>query len=311
MNKLLSVIVLSYKNIDGVFKTLESVLQQDYGNIEIIVSDDGTPDFSEYIDKIENYVNENKKKNISNFLINAIKVNGGTVKNINSAINLSKGDYIKLISAEDIFSKKEALSTFVSFLEDSDYKIAFCKMRGVTPEGEYKYNLLSCESDYDLLKSYSVEQTLKRLYRRCFLPAPGAIFKKELFEENGLFKEDTRLIEDYPYWMHLAMNGVAFGYIDEVLIDYKLSGVSSAGSYSEMFMQDMLIIYDKYIFPYDKRFGVLQPFYNMLKRGGLNFYIAEAKRSKMSTGEKIVARIKYLPFYVFVKVQNFLNGLKK
>lgn len=311
MKKLLSVIIVTYKNIAGVYKTLDSVFEQDYENIEIIISDDGSPDFSDHISELTQYVNQNKRENITNLVINAIRVNGGTVKNLNSAIRLSKGEYIKSIAAEDTFSKKESLSTFVEFLENSDFKIAFSKIRGVTPEGEYKYHLLSCESDYDLLKGYTVKQTLERLYRRCFLPAPGNVVKRELFEENGLYPEDTRLIEDYPYWIHLAMNGVPFGYIDEVLIDYQLSGVSSAGSYSEMFMTDMLVIYDKYIFPYDKRFGMIQPLYNKLKRGGLNFYIAEARRSKMTKSEKIIARIKYLPFWTFVNLQNFLNGLKK
>lgn len=311
MRKLLSVIVLSYRNVDGIFATVESILKQDYENIELIISDDGTPDFSRHTDRVLNFINENKKSNISNVIVNAIKVNGGTVKNINSAINMSNGEYIKLISAEDTFTNEKALSSFVEFLEKNDFLIAFSKIRGVMPDGSYKYELLSCESNYDLLKSYTVEQTLKRLYKRDFLPAPAAVFDKRIFEENGLFPEDTRLIEDYPYWMHLCMNGVKFGYIDEILIDYKLSGVSSTGSYSEMFMNDMLVIYDKYIFPYDKRFGVLQPLYNMLKRGGLNFYIAEAGRSKMTPGQKIWARIKYFPFFVFVRLQNIMNNLKK
>ena len=311
MKKLLSVIIITYKNIEGVYKTLQSVLDQDYENIEIIISDDGSPGFEEHIEEINQYFHTHKGENVTNFIMNAIPVNGGTVKNLNSAIRLSNGDYVKAIAAEDCLSKKESLSTFVTFMEEHEYPIAFSKIRGVTPEGTYKYNLLSCESDYDLLKGYTVKQTLERLYRRCFLPAPGAIFDRKIFDENGLFPEDTRLIEDYPYWLHLSMRGVPFGYIDEVLVDYQLSGVSSAGRYSEMFMKDMLVIYNKYIFPYDKRFGMLQPFYNMLKRGGLNFYIAEARRPKMTGTEKVMARIKYFPFYVFFKLQNFMNGLKK
>ena len=77
-----------------------------------------------------------------------------------------------------------------------------------------------------------------------------------------MFDEDIRLIEDYPYWMHLARNNVKFGFINKVLIDYRMTGVSSGGVYSEMFMKDMFTLYDKYIFPYDTRYGKLQKIYN-------------------------------------------------
>ena len=63
--------------------------------------------------------------------------------------------------------------------------------------------LLACESDYNLLKGYSVEETKNRLFKRNFLPAPAWIADKRLFEEYGLFLEDTRLIEDYPYWISI------------------------------------------------------------------------------------------------------------
>lgn len=310
MYKMVSVIVLSYKNIDGIFDTLDSIFFQDYPNIEIIISDDGSPNFGAYINKIDSYIKDKKRENITNFIINAIEKNGGTVKNVNSAIKLSSGDYIKLIAAEDMFSKADALSTMVSFLENSDFEISFAKIRGVTSDGEYKYELLSFDSDFEGLKKYTVEQTKERLYKRNFLPAPGAFFSRKLFQKYGLFPEEIRLIEDYPFWIYLCMKTVRFGYIDDVLIDCKMTGVSSAGSYSEMFMKDMFIIYDQYIFPYDKRFGIFQPIYNMLKRGGLNFYMAEAQREKMNTKQKAISRIKYLPFYILVNTQKLINSFK-
>lgn len=309
MKELVSVIILSYRNVQGIYETLDSVLSQKYENIEIVISDDGTPDFEKEIPSIEKYIAARRKDNIRNIIINNIKVNGGTVKNINSAIRRSGGKYIKALSAEDTFSADTALQDYVDFMERNDFKIAFAKMRGVTPDGEYRYKLLSCESDYNKLKGYTVEDTKNRLFKRNFLPAPAWIIDRELFSRYGLFREDTRLIEDYPYWIYLSIKGVSFGYIDRVLIDYKLSGVSSGGSYGKLFMDDMLVIYNKYIFPYDRRFGVLQPVYNALKRAGLNYYIAEAKRSEMTSEQKVMYRIKYLPFHILVKLQNFKNDL--
>lgn len=308
--KLVTVIILSYKNTDGIYETLDSVLQQDYDSIEIIFSDDATPDFNSHIDSLKHYIAENQRKNIKNIIFNAIPQNVGTVKNINSALRLAQGDYIKLISSEDRFSDKTVLTKFVQFMENSEYEICFCKVRGVTDAGKYIYELLACESDYKMLENYTVKQTRNYLFRRNFLPAPGAFMKKSLFDKYGLFMEDTRLIEDYPYWLHLTRQGVSFGYMDEVLIDYRLSGVSSTGSYSEAFMEDMLVIYDKHIFPYDKRFGVFQEFYNFLKRQGLNFYIAKAKWHKYNRLQKMCAYLKYGIFYLYTGLQNMIINIK-
>ena len=304
MKPLVSVIILSYKNIQGIYESLDSVLKQTYERIEVVISDDGSPDFAKELDNIVSYVENHKRPNLMGFVMNAIPVNGGTVKNINSAIQKCSGELIKVLSAEDTLKDENSLAIYVDFMMANEYLIVFGKMRGVTPDGEYKYKLLSCESDYDLLKSYTVADTRNRLFARNFLPAPAWMAKKELFEQFGLFPETVRLIEDYPYWLHLTQNNVLFGYIDEILIEYKLSGVSSAGSYSEMFMNDMFVIYDKYIFPYDKRFGICQKLYNVLKRKGLEFYMAEARWGKMSKAERIKARIVYFPFWLFVTLQN-------
>lgn len=308
MNELISVIILSYKNTKEIYPTVDSILKQKYGEIEIVISDDGTPGFADEEEKIKSYIHKHSGKNIKNVIINGIKVNGGTVKNINSALKLSNGAYIKVLSAEDCFSTEDALDKYYQFLCHSDFQICFAKLRGVLPNGEYKYVLPSCESDYDLLKSYSVEQTRNRLYARDFLPTPAWFAKKSLFEQYGYFKEDTRLMEDYPYWFHLTNKGVAFGYLDEVLIDYKLSGVSSSGNYSEMFMNDMLVVYNKYIFPYDKRYGKFQRIYNFLKKAGLNFYMTKARWSKLSKGQKICAYLKYWIFYLYTWILEMKNN---
>lgn len=310
MEKLVSVIILSYKNIDGIYETLANVFRQNYDNIEVIISDDATPGFDKNVSDLKRYIDEHKTGNVKDVVINAIPVNGGTVKNINSAIRKAKGKYIKVLSAEDGFSTNDALEKYVEFMESNDYLIAFAKMRGVTAEGEYKYELLSCESNYDLLRGYTVQDVRNRLFKRNFLPAPAWIIDRKLFDENGLFPEDTRLIEDYPYWLYLSSRGVRFGYIDDVLIEYKLSGVSSGGSYGEMFMKDMFVIYDKYIFPYDKRYGILQPLYNKIKSAGLKFYMSRAVWNRLTIGQKVIAGIKYFPFFIFVKLQNVMIDMR-
>lgn len=304
MEDLVSVLILSYRNLEGIYESLKSVFKQKYENIEIVISDDGTVGFESEKNKIEEFVEKNRTPNIREVIINDIKVNGGTVKNINSAIKKSNGIYIKVLSAEDVFSDEKSLGEYVEYLKNNDYDICFSKIRGVKEDGTYQYELLACESDYKKLAGYSVEEHRKRLFSRNYLPGIGWAAKRQLFEKYGYFREESRIIEDYPYWLHLTEHGCKFGFLDKYLIDYKLTGVSSAGSYSEMFMNDMFVIYDKFIFPYDHRYGVLQPIYNFLKKSGLNFYMAKARWGKKNALQRFGCRIKYLPFFVYTSMQN-------
>lgn len=301
-NKMVSIILLSYKNLDGVYETLDSIFIQDYPELEIIISDDGTPEFDDEENKLKKYIDDNKKSNIKSVIFNHLVENQGTVKNINSGIKKSSGGYIKLISSEDVFSDECSISDFVDYMNENNSYIVFGKMRGVTKEGEFKDELLACESDYDLLKSYNLRQQRDRLFARNFLPAPAAFFRRDIFDKCGMFDEDIRLIEDYPYWIKITKKKIKFSYLDKVTILYRLSGVSSSGSFSVGFMEDMFKIYDKYIFPYDKRFGVFQKPYNALKKDGLRFYLEKAKLPQYKKIKKAWVYLRYSPYFIYTRM---------
>lgn len=303
-NRLLSLIIISYRNTEGIYETIDSAFHQTYSPIEIVVSDDGTPGFTEAKADIQKYAEENMPSNVTRIKIMASRENQGTVKNINQALDEAQGDYIKILAAEDCFAKQTALQTYVDFLRSSDFEICFAKMEGITLEGEIRKKLTSCEYDYEKLSRFTPEDMEKRLFSRNCLPAPAWCAKRSLFEKYGNFPSGIRLIEDYPFWLYLSHEKVQFGFIDEVLIYYRLSGVSSAGCYSEVFMADMYKIYDDYIFPYDTRYGIFQSAYNRLKMAGLNYYMTKARWSSLPTLGKVAARVKYAPFSIYTYIQH-------
>ncbi|MBQ6105599.1 MAG: glycosyltransferase [Lachnospiraceae bacterium] len=304
---LVSIIILSYKNLEGIFDTLNSVMKQDYSLIEVIFADDGSPNFASVEDRIKTSIAGSSFKRA---IVLHSTENKGTVKNVNGALKEAKGEFIKLLAAEDMLAGTSAISEYVSFVRETGSLLVFGGMVGITPEGEIRKNLVSCESNIDLLKSYDVKKQRDRLFARNYLPAPAAFFRREVFSQYGLFDEDIRLIEDYPYWIMLSNNGVKFGYLDKTEAIARLSGVSSAGTYSEMFMQDMMVIYRKYIFPYDQRYGVFQKPYNCLKRMGLRFYMEKARLPKYKGARRIVYYLLYWPFIMYTGWINWKNARK-
>ena len=302
--KLLSILLLSYNNLNKIYVTLDSIFCQDYPSLELILSDDASRDFTEQQPRVTAYIEERRPENLQKIIWVSHAVNVGTVKNMNDAIRVSHGEYLFSFSPEDVLSHEKALSHLVQALEESGRDIVFGRMRGVMPDGTIVDYLQSCESNYTLLKSYTVEQTRNRLFSRNFLPAPAKLMTRKLFEKNGLYPESIRLIEDYPYWLILTKNGVAFAYLDEIVLLYRLNN-SGGGHYSEAFMADMFQIYEQFIFPYDHRFGPLQWVYNLLKRHGLQFYLAQTQWSKLSPEKRTWYRLRYLPFFAYTNLQNW------
>ena len=302
--KLLSILLLSYNNLDRVYGTLDCIFKQDYPAMELILSDDSSADFALRQRQVSDYIEKHRRPNLRSVHWVSHPANVGTVRNMNDAIRASSGEYLFSTSPEDELAQESALSHMVQTLEETERDICFGRMLGVTPEGKTVSYLPSCESDYDLLKSYTVDQTRRRLFARNFLPGACKIMTRRLIEENGMYPESIRLIEDYPYWLILTKNGVPFAYLDEVIIRYRLSGVSSTGSYSEAFMEDMFKIYDLFIFPYDRRFGLMQGIYNSIKREGLRFYMVRARWDKLSVGKRLLFRFRYLPFFCYTGLQN-------
>ncbi len=308
--KLFSFIIITYKNFDGIYKTLDSLFRQDYPNIELIIADDGSPNYGEIADDIEKYIFANMGINITNVILRHFDVNRGTVCNINDAIAIAGGEYIKPLGCDDELATGDALSRYVSFMEQTNCNLVFAKLVGVNEMGEKVKYLASCEDDYDKLRKMSSEELCNRLYVRNCFPAPAWAGTKQLFERNGLFPTTGRLIEDYPYWIQLCQKGEQIGFMDDVLILYKLSGISSTGRYSEAFLDDMFKIYSKHVFPYDKRYGLLQPAYNQLKRLGLGAYLAKARWDRYSILNKFGAYLKYGFFFFFIKCSSIKMDIK-
>ena len=308
--KWISLIIPMYRNFPAVRETLECVFRQDYPWIEIVISDDGSPEWDREFPSLKAFAEERRGTNIVDIVYSHMPENKGTVANCNNGYSLGRGEYIKDLSPGDTLTDDHALSRYVELLEESGCLIGFCRILGLTPEGEIVRHLASSAEDYDVLRQMTPEQLLGRLFARNCLPAPAWFAKKELFETYGYYDTSiSRLMEDYPYWIHLCLKGVKIAFWDDALIYYRLNN-SGAGNYGVNFMKDLISVYDHCIFPHDHRYGALQGVYNALKRGGLNAYMDRAKWDTYTAGQKALAWLRHGIFFVYIDWQDRNMRLK-
>ena len=93
MKKAVSVIVPVYNVEKFIFKTVNSILNQDYKNIKIILVDDGSPDISAKI------IDELAKKD--NRIVWVHKENGGVSSARNAGLKIATGEYVIFIDGDD------------------------------------------------------------------------------------------------------------------------------------------------------------------------------------------------------------------
>ena len=117
MNIEATIIVMVYKNLNQVIQTLDSIKKQTYSNYEVIVSDDGSPNYTqEDFDKItEQYKNE-----FTYFKLINNGINRGTVKHFNSLIKQSKGTIICPLSSGDQFYNENSLQEIMNAFDQED-----------------------------------------------------------------------------------------------------------------------------------------------------------------------------------------------
>ncbi|NRT75731.1 glycosyltransferase [Clostridium beijerinckii] len=248
-SNLVSVLVLSYNNLKYINDCLNSILEQNYPYIEIIISDDFSNNFQK--NEIQQYIEANRKENLVNYVINQNSSNLGIVKNLNNAINLATGNYFINLACDDVLFDSKVISSIVDFYSKTNFLVAAGHV------AQYDEQLRGClltTPTWEYIK-YTYGNPIDCYRKLCggnFIPSPGMSYKRELINRYGLYDEAYRLIEDYSRWLFLTRNGCSIGYIDRFIVKYRKGGISNNRNpmIDKMFNDDLELIRKKEILPY-------------------------------------------------------------
>ena len=236
MNIEATIIVMVYKNLNQVIQTLDSIKKQTYSNYEVIVSDDGSPNYTqEDFDKItEQYKNE-----FTYFKLINNGINRGTVKHFNSLIKQAKGTIICPLSSGDQFYNENSLQEIMNAFDQED-KLIYTSKRMIKKENSIEY--------YPSLYQVSLLDQSNHFFEYImkygnFVSGASTYYKKEIFDKYGLFDEKYKLLEDYPFYVNLAFNNEKIGYIDYPTIQYELGGISTASNRNPLLDQDYVTLF--------------------------------------------------------------------
>lgn len=231
LSKLVTCIIPTYKKFDFFESAIESVLKQDYPEIELIITDDASDNFNE--EYIDSYIRKNKKDNIKNICIIKHKKNIGTVKNLNYAVSQCNGEIIIPLACDDIFRTENIISKIVERFEQSKCQILVCSRLKVSQDLSKKIRQMPHPGYRKFIDKYldSAENQFVHLAvgeGMEFASGAAMYYKKDFFDKLGGYDERYLLWEDGPFIAKVTREGYAIktGY-DIVSIYYRDGGISS------------------------------------------------------------------------------------
>lgn len=192
-----SIIIPAYNHANYLSSAIDSVLAQDYKNLELIVLDDGSTDSTAEV-----------LKGYGDAFHWETHANMGQAKTLNKGWLMAKGEILSYLSADDELLPG-AVATAVTYLE-GDVVLAYCDFNLIDPSSKIIRKVTAPEFSYEGMFTQLVCQ-----------PGPGAFMTRKSFSAAGLWNSAFTHMPDYDYWLRLGLEG-RFVRIPKVLASFRV-----------------------------------------------------------------------------------------
>jgi|GEM_PF-1634228 len=327
--ELVSICIPVYNGGAYLNDTLESIINQTYENIEIIISDNCSTDNTKEI-CLKYQMSDNRIKYFRN------DNNIGYCSNINNAVSKSKGEIIAIFHADDIYDKKIIEIEMKLLTETENIQGVFSGMEFYYSEKKIKKNnilkkLLNTELFHSqknaFIGGYQEFIPILMKYGNIFA-CPSFLTKKSIFTSIGGFTDVYKTNEDLELWIKYLKSGYKLAIANNELLKYRVSQINASAKVrtsSEIgvvysVIEDMIIYKNINITHTDlvnfkkyKAFGYIFAAYNAYVEKNISKMNANIKLSMASYNYSILSHLgicQKLPNFCFnikKKVNNFID----
>lgn len=196
-----TIITVVYNNVYTIEKTIQSVINQSYKNIEYIIIDGGSTDGTlDIIQKYENYISYWKSE-----------PDNGIYDAMNKGLKQATGDIIGIINSDDWYESSTV------------YHVVNCFKKNKCDVVHGDIILTQINGDpymrYFGKKKFNIWRNMPIYHPTCFV-------KKELYMRYGFFNTDYNIAADYELILRLYMAKASFFYLSNDLAYFRIGGVS-------------------------------------------------------------------------------------
>lgn len=200
-----TVVTPTYNRADLVVATIESVLAQDYPDIELIVLDDGSKDRT--LEVLARYAGRARIYDHPNM---------GESRTVNRGFSLATGDVITVLSSDDLLAP-EAVSAAVDRLASEPGLVGvYGDWDLIDVEGRRLGHVTAPDWDYRRMVATFMN----------FPAGPGAFFRREVLDRVGGRDPTFRYIADFDFWLRVGLVGPV-ARLQRTVASYRIHGASA------------------------------------------------------------------------------------
>lgn len=278
---LVSVVIPFYRNVGWLCEAVDSVLQQDYKNYEIIVVNDGSSeDVSEFLDRYQNKIRYFYKEN------------GGAASARNLGIREAQGEYIAFLDSDDLW-KENKLSLQIAEMIKHNAVWSYCDFEtfGDNTKTVVKHMTKKDIGIYNFVSPY--------------IGTPTVVIQKNILILNSFqFDENLKYGQDAFLW-ECIIDKYPILFINQCLASVRIRG-NNAGKRASVQIKARVKIYDKCIKKIPnykkKKSFIYRTAISFCRFGGL--FVKEDSKSKFN---ELIAKVFFLCPYLLFKTDRLFN----
>ena len=208
-NPKISIITVAFNSVKTIQDTIESILLQDYKNIEYIIIDAGSSDgtveiIKSFGDKITYFISESDH---------------GIYDGMNKGIKAASGDLIGILNSDDFYPNNFILSNVAKTFVNNQCDAVYGDLVYVRDYNKNKIVRYWQAGDYSALK----------IKNGWMLPHPTFFVKKSIYDRFGLYNTELKRAADYEMILKLLYKqNISVKYIPMILVNMRMGGASNS-----------------------------------------------------------------------------------
>lgn len=245
---LVSVIVPSYCHAPFILDCLQSIYNQTYSQIELVIIDDRSTDNTMSI--VSSLIKTGFAKRFRNIVVEQNRENKGAHASINHGISLSAGDYIAVINSDDLYVPTR-IERLMSAMADAESEIAFSLVDVFSSDDENTRNLeypsnfllFPLRQRLEIARDPTVAFTLLRW--NVATSTGNLIFSRGLYDKVGPFLP-LKYCHDWDFVLQSSFYSEPTVVL-EPLYRYRLHGSNSFASLAHVANMESEVVFRRFM----------------------------------------------------------------
>lgn len=253
---LVSVIMPTYNTPYAyLLDAINSILNQTYKNIELIIVDDSSTEYSNYNYIYEQIGYDHRVKVVKN------RYTKGVAGALNTGLEIAEGEFIFRMDSDDI-AKRDRIETQVNYMMAHSEVSVLCSYAKCFQDSR---NVHRIYSDNTAIKT--------SLLFHCAIVHPTICIRKPLLDDKTIVYENVQ-VEDYNLWMKIALvKGYKFSCCKKVLLKYRVHSKQVTITKKELMNAQGLALRKEFY----ERLGIIMNERDLISFGNFTMCVSEER----------------------------------